>query len=64
MRRFGFNPFGREVADEVHTDLLRMAAEGSIRPTIGRRVGLEQAGAALDDHEQRRALGRSVVEIT
>ena len=23
MRRFGFNPFGRDVADEVHADLLR-----------------------------------------
>jgi NADPH:quinone reductase len=64
MRRFGFNPFGREVADEVHTDLLRMVAEGSIRPSIGRRVAMEEAGAALDDHEGRRAVGRTVVEIS
>ena len=63
MRRFGFNPFGRDVADEVHTDLLRMVAEGSIRPSIGRRVTMEEAGAALDDHEERRTLGRTVVEI-
>jgi NADPH2:quinone reductase len=63
MRRFGFNPFGRDVADEVHTDLLRMVAEGSIRPSIGRRVAMEDAGAALDDHEGRRTLGRTVVEI-
>ncbi len=27
MRRFGFNPFGRDVADEIHADLLRLAAE-------------------------------------
>src|SRR5665213_434087 len=38
MRRFGFNPFGRSVADEIHTDLLRLVAEGKIRPVVGRRV--------------------------
>jgi NADPH2:quinone reductase len=63
MRRFGFNPFGRDVADEIHTDLLRLVAEGRIRPVIGRRVSMDQAGAALDDHEQRRSVGRTVVEI-
>ncbi len=63
MRRFGFNPFGRDVADEVHSDLLRLVAEGTIRPFIGRRVTMEEAGAALDEHEDRRSLGRTVVEI-
>jgi NADPH2:quinone reductase len=63
MRRFGFNPFGREVADEVHADLLRMVSNGAIRPFIGRRVTLDQAGAALDEHEARRSVGRTVVEI-
>lgn len=63
MRRFGFNPFGREVGEEVHADLLRMAAEGSIRPYVGRRVSMEEAGAALDEHEERRSLGRTVVEV-
>jgi hypothetical protein len=38
MRRFGFNPFGRDVADEIHADLLRLAAEGTIRPVIGQRA--------------------------
>src|ERR1700723_2376412 len=38
MRRFGFNPFGRDVADEVHADLLRMVSEGAIRPFVGRLV--------------------------
>ena len=38
MRRFGFNPFGREVADEIHADLLRLAADGAISPVIGKRV--------------------------
>jgi NADPH:quinone reductase len=63
LRRFGFNPFGRDVADEVHSDLLRMVSAGMIRPFIGRRVAMEDAGAALDDHEARRSLGRTVVEI-
>jgi NADPH2:quinone reductase len=63
MRRFGFNPFGRDVADEVHADLLRMVAEGKIRPFVGRRVAMDEAGAALDDHEERRSVGRTVVEI-
>ena len=46
MRRFGFNPFGRDVADEVHTDLLRLAAARSDPPLRGRRVTMEEAGAS------------------
>ena len=63
MRRFGFNPFGRSVADEIHADLLRLAADGKIRPVVGRRVSMEEAGRALDEHEARRSVGRTVVEI-
>jgi NADPH2:quinone reductase len=63
MRRFGFNPFGRDTADQVHQALLGLVAEGQIRPYIGARVPLEAAGAALDEHEHRRSVGRTVVEI-
>lgn len=63
MRRFGFNPFGRDVGDEVHDDLLRLVAEGTIRPQVGARVPMEEAGAALDRHEARQAVGRTVVEV-
>jgi NADPH2:quinone reductase len=63
MRRFGFNPFGRSVADAIHADLLRLAAAGTIRPVIGRRVTMDEAGSALDEHEARRSVGRTVVEI-
>jgi NADPH:quinone reductase len=63
MRRFGFNPYGRDVADEVHSDLLRLVAEGAIKPFVGRRVSMDEAGAALDAHEQRRSIGRTVVEV-
>jgi NADPH2:quinone reductase len=63
MRRFGFNPFGRAVAEEVHADLLRLVDAGSVRPVVGRRVTMAEAGPALDEHEARRSLGRTVVEI-
>ena len=63
MRRFGFNPFGRDVADGIHADLLRLAAAGAIRPAIGRRVTMEEAGGALGEHEARRSVGRTVVEV-
>jgi NADPH2:quinone reductase len=63
MRHFGFNPFGRDVAEEVHADLLRLVAEGSIRPLVGRTVTMEEAGGALDDHEARRSVGRTVVTV-
>lgn len=63
MRRFGFNPFDRQAADEVHSDLLRLVAEGHLSPFIGQRVPMEAAGQALDEHEARRSLGRTVVEI-
>lgn len=63
MRRFGFNPFGRDVADGIHADLLRLVAEGTIRPAVGRRVAMEDAGRALEEHRARRSIGRTVVEI-
>ena len=55
--------FGRAVGEEVHADLLRLLAEKRIRPVVGRRVSLEEAGHALDDHEARRTAGRTVVRI-
>lgn len=64
MRRFGFNPFGRDTADEVHGRLLELLAAGAVRPHVGRRVSMADAPAALADHEQRRAVGRTVVTIS
>jgi NADPH2:quinone reductase len=63
MRRFGFNPFGRAEAEEIHSDLLRLVADVGIRPVIGRRITMAEAGAALDDHEARHSTGRTVVEV-
>jgi len=63
LRRTGFNPFGREVADAVHADLLRLVASGDVKPHVGRRVSLHEAASALEAHEQRRSLGRTAVLI-
>jgi NADPH2:quinone reductase len=63
LRRTGFNPFGRDVADSVHADLLRLVAKGDVRPHVGQRVALEEAAEALEAHEQRRSLGRTAVLI-
>jgi len=63
MRRFGFNPYGRDVADEIHADLLRLVSEGTVRPVVGRRVSMAEAGPALEEHRARRSIGRTVVEV-
>lgn len=63
MRRFGFNPFTRADGDEVHASLVQLIADGAIRPHVGRVVTMDDAGAALDDHDQRRSIGRTVVQV-
>lgn len=63
IRRAGFNPYGRDVAEAVHAELLEGISKGQLRPVVGNRVELEAAGEALEAHEARRSLGRSVVLI-
>jgi len=63
IRRSGFNPYGRDVADAVHEELLEGVASGALRPVIGNRVALEDAGSALEAHERRESFGRSVVLV-
>ena len=63
LRRTGFNPFDREVADAVHADLMSLVAKGEIRPIVGQRISLEEAPAALEAHEKRQTRGRTVVRI-
>ncbi|MAG34536.1 MAG: alcohol dehydrogenase [Deltaproteobacteria bacterium] len=64
VRRAGLNPWDRVVAQEVHADLLSLIADGRIRPVVGRRIRMEEAGQALEAHEGRRTTGRSVVEVS
>jgi NADPH2:quinone reductase len=63
-RRFGVNPFSPADGRRVHAALLHMVAAGSIRPTIGRRIAMDQVAAALEDHENRLTSGRTVVDLT
>ncbi|MFN7149788.1 MAG: zinc-binding alcohol dehydrogenase family protein [Microthrixaceae bacterium] len=63
MRRFGFNPFTRADGDAVHGELTRLAAEGRIRPHVGRVVDMSDAAEALEDHARRRSIGRTVVRV-
>jgi NADPH2:quinone reductase len=64
FRKFGVNTFPREVGREVHGALLELVATGTIRPVIGRRISMHEVAGALDDHEQRRTSGRTVVDIS
>lgn len=63
MRAFGMNPFGRDVGDEIHGALRALVAEGTIRPAIGRRVSMAEVAQTLEDHEDRKTQGRSVVDV-
>jgi NADPH2:quinone reductase len=62
MKQFGLNLLGSAVGQQVHAELLSLLAQG-IRPVIGRVIGLDDVGAALDDHAARRTSGRTVVEL-
>lgn len=63
MRRFGFNPYTRTEGDRVHAALGSLLESGAITPHIGRVVGIDEAAAALEEHRQRRAIGRTVVQV-
>ena len=64
FRRFGVNPFPPATGQRVHAALLELVASGAIRPTVGRRISLGQVAATLEDHEERRTSGRSVVDLS
>jgi len=63
LRKFGVQPNPVALGAEVHGALCRLVTEGRIRPVIGRRIGMDEVARALDDHEQRRTSGRTVVEV-
>lgn len=63
FRRFGINAFPPETGRRVHAALLELVAAGSIRPVIGRRIGLDDVAGALEDHAARRTSGRTVVVL-
>jgi NADPH2:quinone reductase len=51
-----------EVVDAIFEELSRMYERGAIRPLIGARRPLEEAGAALVDLATRRTVGKVVLE--
>lgn len=63
MRRFGFNPYTRVEGDQVHAALTELLAAGKIQPHVGRVVSIDEAAGALEDHRQRRSIGRTVVRV-
>lgn len=64
LRQFGVVPNPPERGQEAHAALCKLVAAGAIRPYIGRRIGMDEVAAALDDHEQRRTSGRTVVDLS
>jgi len=50
-----------ETRDEIVKDLLDFTATGKLRPHVSRRYPLEEAGQALRDMMDRKALGKIVV---
>jgi len=63
FRRFGINTFPPAVGREVHAALCELVMAGKIRPVVGRVIGMEEVAQALDDHEQRKTSGRTVVDV-
>lgn len=63
FRRFGLVAFPPETGQRVHTALCELVSAGSIRPTIGRRIGFDEVGATLDAHDRRLTSGRSVLVV-
>lgn len=64
MRKFGFVPNPPYRGAEVHSALRNLVTGGAIRPYVGRRIPIHDVGAALEDHEQRRTQGRTVVDLS
>ena len=63
VRKAGLNPFPPATGAAVHAALCDLVTRGAIRPVVGRRIRIDEVGAALEEHEQRRTSGRTVVDL-
>jgi NADPH2:quinone reductase len=52
-----------DYANEVATDLDRMVAEGHVKPIIGKTYGMGDVPQALNDIDNRKALGKLVLKV-
>jgi NADPH2:quinone reductase len=64
LRRFGFNPFPPHKGPVVQSALVDLIDAGSIRPYVGRRISFDEVAQTLEDHDQRRTMGRSVLDCS
>ena len=62
-RAAGYNVVPRSVGDEVQRSLVALLEAGKIRPFIGRTVDFADLPAALDEMEDRKTVGRTVVVL-
>jgi NADPH2:quinone reductase len=59
----GFNLVPRELGEKVHADLVEKLERGAIRPVVGAVRPFAELPEALDDLEQRRTKGRTVLRL-
>ncbi|MEX2195443.1 MAG: NADPH:quinone oxidoreductase family protein [Thermoleophilaceae bacterium] len=52
-----------DYVQEVATDLERMAADGHVAPVVGRTYAFDQVPQALHDLDERRAIGKLILEV-
>ena len=62
-RATGWNFVPLETARAMHEHLIDLYERGAIRSVIGRMIGFDEIPAGLEVLEQRRVLGRSVVQL-
>jgi NADPH2:quinone reductase len=60
-RGTGFNVTPRSVGEDIQRSLEALLDAGSIRPVIGRTVPFAELPAALDEMEDRKTVGRTIV---
>jgi NADPH2:quinone reductase len=62
-RATGWNFLPLDVARAMHERLIGLYESGAIRAVIGRTIGFDEIPAGLETLEQRKVLGRTVVEL-
>jgi NADPH2:quinone reductase len=64
LRQLDLAPHPPSVGVEVHEALQALVTAGRIRPVVGRTIAMDEVPAALEDHENRRTSGRTVVRVS